>query len=439
MNEEDFKQFLHGKDLNEVTIKHYCDYISSMAKTYGVITMDELVKTPIKAIEYISRLVKPPMELAIESARSYRRALCLLYEYTHHIQLDRNLFPEWNVIDEDGIMRQYQKDHPEELEGLWYQEIVVDNPHEWLRRITELNHAGVSGIRSWAFRGQGDAEWHLETSLGRVTHYDKDDNSAKRSLRLFERETMWEFRRESAKMPEYRGFEGIDLLSLVQHYGGKTRLLDFSLAPLLALYMAVEQNEADFAKVQQYKGLDAAAKKKLKHRDFAVWAIDLSRLLVTSGSSGSSHDQTVEEEYRDANKLLASKEDEEKKGIYAIFPVTCNARISAQEGLFLMPKSLYCSFEENLRAELANNGLVENEFRRKCLSEFELVDVGQPSPTIIKFVFPWLLMDLVKNLLEEANVTAKNVYPDLVGLGRYVSDIVEKHYRKVTGKDGKMN
>ena len=438
MNEEDFNVFLNGKKLSEATIKHYCDYISSMAEAYGV-TMDELVETPIKAIEYIGKLVKPPMRLTIGSARSYRRALCLLYEYKYHKELSRNLFPEWNVIDLDDIKRQYQKDHPEPLEGLWYQEIVVDKPLEWLSRITEINHTDVSGIRSWAFRGQGDAEWRLETSLGRIAHYDKDDDSVKRKLRLFERETMWEFRRESAKLPEYRGFEGVDLLSLVQHYGGKTRLLDFSLAPLLALYMAVEQNETDFAKVQQYKGLDEAAKKKLKHRDFAVWAIDLSRLVGTSGCSGSSQNQTVEDEYNSANKMLECKGDEDKKGIYAIFPATCNVRISAQEGLFLMPKSLYCSFEENLQAELTNNGREEKKFHRKYLSEFEFVDVGQPSPIVIKFVFPWLTMKFVRNLLAEANVTAKNVYPDLTGLGRYVSDIVEQHCQNETGKDGMID
>ena len=432
MDEQGFRTFLEGKSLNKKTVDNYCDYINAMVEKYGVTNGDELVETSGKALEYIGKLVRAPMWLPVASAKNYRRALCLLYEYKHHEELDKKLFPKWSLNDTNDIKCAYLKEHPEFPGSQWYQEIIVDDSKKWLEFIMEVNGKDVLGGRCWAFRGQGDAEWGLETSLGRSAHYEKGTGPEKGSrLRLFEKETMWEFKRESAKRLEYRGFEGMDLLALVQHYGGKTRLLDFSLAPLLALYMAVEQNETDFAKVKSYKGLNDAVKSKLKQRDFAIWAVDLSRIVDASGSSGN---KTVEDVFRDAEEMLKNDQHDMAKGIYAIFPRMCNERISAQDGLFLMPKSLDYGLEENLRAELGNVEEREKVFQSKFLSECdssvygnESIEKRRMSPIVIKFVFPWPLLGQVKTLLAEANVTAKHVYPDLTGLGRYVSSIVEQH------------
>ena len=434
MDEQGFRTFLEEKSLNKKTVDNYCDYINATVEKYGVANGDELVETSGKVLEYIGKLVRAPMWLKVASARCYRRALCLLYEYKHNEELDKNLFPRWRAKDINDIKRVYRREHPEFPGSQWYQEIIVDDPQDWLEIIMEINGKDISGGRCWVFRGQGDAEWGLETSLGRAAHYEKGTGSEKGSrLRLFEKETMWEFKRESAKWPEYRGFEGVDLLALVQHYGGKTRLLDFSLAPLLALYMAVEQNETDFAKVISYKGLNDAVKSKLKQRDFAVWAVDLLRIVDASGCCDVKKTKTVEEVFRDAEMMLKN-ESEEREGIYAIFPKMCNERISAQDGLFLMPKSLDCSFEDNLRAELKDDDEPEKKFLGSFLSECDSFENGNESiekryllPIVIKFVFPAALLEQVKALLAEANVTAKHVYPDLTGLGRYVSSIVEQH------------
>lgn len=433
MNEREFRRFLYEKQLAEMSIDHYCNYIRSMARIYRLSDEDELVETSIKVVEYIGKLVKEPMKLKLESARCYRRALCLLYEHKHHEEFDKNLFPKWSVIDLDGIKQTYKTEHPEFPENLWYQEMIVDDPYDWLEFIMRINGKDSLGGRRWAFRGQGDAKWGLETSLGRSAHYENGTGSEKGNrLRLFEKETMWEFKRESAKQLEYRGFEGIDLLSLVQHYGGKTRLLDFSLAPLLALYMAVEQSETDFLKVRQYNGLNDEVKNQLKQPDFAVWAIDLSRISHKTEKNG-----TVEDVFREAEMMLRYDENEVAKGIYTIFPKMCNERISAQDGLFLMPKSLDFSFEDNLRAELTDDEEHEKKYQGKFLSELdcsedssESSENGYSLPLVIKFVFHRTLLKPVKKLLAEANVTAKHVYPDLTGLGRYVSIIVDQHCQK---------
>lgn len=427
MDEQCFRDFLASKSLSESSIDHYCSYIRSIVKKCNLDSWDRLVESQNRTQHYISQLVNSPMFLGVPSARCYRRAICLLYECEHHEVLDSQQFPQWGA----DIKSKYESAHPE-AHAQWYQEIVVDDPHHWLTNIIMFNRVGVFGVRSWAFRGQGDSEWKLETTLGRVASYAHGSDPEKgRCLKLFEQETMWEFRRESAKWSEYRGFDGIDLLSLVQHYGGKTRLLDFSLAPLLALYMAVESNETDYAKVVNYKGLDAQAKENVKQRDFAVWALDLSRILGGSGCKLNPKDPTVEGAFWEADEIVKARKCNDSKGICVIFPKTCNERLSAQDGLFLMPKSLDCSFEENLIEELSNKGQSGDRFRRKYLSEIrdEFMERNDAS-MIIKFVFPVDVLPAVKDLLAEANVTAKHVYPDLTGLGKYVSGIIEEHSQK---------
>ena len=424
MDEHVFRQFLEHKSLSESSIDHYCSYIRSIVKKCSLDSWDRLVESKNRAQHYISKLVNSPMFLGVPSARCYRRAICLLYECKYHEVLDSQQFPQWGT----DIKRKYENAHPE-AHAQWYQEIIVDDPHHWLTNIIMFNRVGVFGVRSWAFRGQGDSEWKLETTLGRVACYAHGSDPEKgRYLKLFEQETMWEFRRESAKWSEYRGFDGIDLLSLVQHYGGKTRLLDFSLAPLLALYMAVESNGTDYAKVVNYKGLD---KENVKQRDFAVWALDLSRILGGSGCQLNQKDRTVEDAFWEADEIVKARDCNGSKGIFVIFPKTCNERLSAQDGLFLMPKSLDCSFEENLIEELSNKGQSGDHFRRKYLSEIRdgFMERNDAS-MIIKFVFPVDVLPAVKDLLAEANVMAKHVYPDLTGLGKYVSGIIEEHSQK---------
>ena len=437
MSEDTFRKFLmEEKQLSERSVDNYCSYIRSLVNAYELTNWAELIESKEKSQEYIGKLVGLPMRLPVRSARCYRRAICLLYEFSHGEELDKASIPRWATESADNVdfVQGFKINHPEYFSDNWYQVLIVSDPREWLELICELNGSSFDGIRRWAFRGQGDAQWGLETSLGRAANYGDDDDLIKgRWLRLFEKETMWEFGRESAKRMEYRGLEGIDLLSLVQHYGGKTRLLDFTLAPLLALYMAVDQNKTDFAKIQGYSGLSSEEKAKLARPDFAVWAVDLSRIGNSSKRYGDAltgskdtKQGTVEEELALVEEMLKNG-NAECKGMHVVFPRTCNDRLSAQDGLFLMPKSLDCSFERNFKSELATGSGSPKVFSGRFLSEYQAIETEHDQPRLIKFVFPSSSLESVMRLLSEANVTAKHVYPDLVGLGRYVSNIIEQH------------
>ena len=96
----------------------------------------------------------------------------------------------------------------------------------------------------------------------------------------------------------------------------------------------------------------------------------------------------------------------------------CNIRLSAQRGLFLMPKNLGIPFERNLKNALPNN---EDSTLKLC----ELKDKVQ-SLSLIKFVCADGVREDARQFLEAMQVTSRLIFPDLQGLAESVT-------RRITG------
>ena len=96
----------------------------------------------------------------------------------------------------------------------------------------------LSSLNSnWIFRGQGDYSWKLESSIDRVDINDKQRfeqyclNDIKRNPHLYN--------------GKYSVDSGFQTLSLLQHYGLPTRLLDFSLSQYVSTFFAVAESNSD--------------------------------------------------------------------------------------------------------------------------------------------------------------------------------------------------
>ena len=192
----------------------------------------------------------------------------------------------------------------------------------------------------FVFRGQADNNWPLQTSLARylVDHHVASNEWRKRELKMY-----CEFR-ESLLLAcpgIYEDWPAQEILSLMQHHGAPTRMLDFSYDPKVAAYFSLESSRGDSA----------------------IWVVDRNHLdqrrnelgLGTFDYCGPKHDP-----YDVFHK------DEEGKYLLVgsiLTPKKPHARLAAQRGCFLVPGSISKEIDYELvyaKVELSRALVVES-------------------------------------------------------------------------------
>jgi hypothetical protein len=114
------------------------------------------------------------------------------------------------------------------------QELKVSSWHQLRGVLEELANAG------WAFRGQADASWSLQSSL---TRYLKLFGGPANEWVSREIKILHTFKRKAHLQLGRTPKEGetLEWLALMQHHGAPTRLLDFTWSPYVAAFFALEK------------------------------------------------------------------------------------------------------------------------------------------------------------------------------------------------------
>jgi hypothetical protein len=198
-----------------------------------------------------------------------------------------------------------------------------------LKRWTDIHKHVRDG---WAFRGQECADYRLATALERLQ--DRIGVQFNRASDL-ESVLLREFRRRYHHYSPHPPMSDHDLewLSIMQHHGAPTRLLDWTYSIYVAGYFALESAQGDSAIwALDYEWIRAQARKMLKDRDPTA--------TYTTPERATEADMPM---FRNVFMTPPFK-----GMVAAINPFRLTERLTIQKGFFLCPGDISIPFEENL-------------------------------------------------------------------------------------------
>lgn len=260
-------------------------------------------------------------------------------------------------------------------------ETKIKDSEDLIRSLNELPN-------NFIFRGHADSSWKLESTLERTIGKKWSTELA----RKFEDHYLNLFK---SKYHIYNGSEHepkskLAWLSVMQHYGAPTRLIDFTESPYVALYFALE------------------AYNPLLKNDLAIYSIDYNSIMDESLAYISRRDSS----FKKTRHEIIGKQDELFDNVVDRFsyevvwitePLELNARIDRQSGTFLISGDKEKRIEDLLSSDMYKN------------------------VKVIKFIVPNEIYENIYALLRKMNINAKTIYGDLSGLAKSIKMDMQVH------------
>lgn len=242
--------------------------------------------------------------------------------------------------------------------------------------------ARFEASRNWVFRGQADWEWPLKTTLERVaesyalqfTDLPKIEQGL---VRKFQRH-YHHFSTDRPKEDDY-----VEWLSIMQHHGSPTRMLDFTYSIYVALFFAVVDSKVG--------------------KESALWCVDSDWLhdkykKTTTTPYVKRLQDDVAAHYLDINKIVLN---DRIRFVYCANPFRMNQRLTVQQGAFLLPLDITVPFMENLERTLSETSEISKVMKVKLVLHEQFLNEA-----------------LVN--LHHMNVTRAALFPGLDGFAGYL-------------------
>jgi len=224
-------------------------------------------------------------------------------------------------------------------------------------------------LQPW-FRGHGNASWPLVPGWYRPSSPVRGIGSE-----YYGEATLLEnFRLRAPTYLERLPATDWEWLFLMQHYGLRTRLLDWTESSFIALYFAIRDNAGDV--------------------NAAVWAMNpwwLNRLTFGEYVLFPADDPRTRE-----HAPLHPKEKLKGKLPLAITPIHANQRIAAQHGVFTIHGNEHAAFDRVARRK------------------------GKNRPFLQRIVIPSAHIDTIRRELAISGVSESLIFPELSGLCREI-------------------
>jgi hypothetical protein len=253
----------------------------------------------------------------------------------------------------------------------------VENISDMDTLIKKLN----SFSNSFIYRGHADADWNLQTTLERVcgVKFSRDFAEKCENHALEQFQSRFHLYDQENIQPNCL----LEWLSIMQHYGVPTRLLDFTTSPFVALYFALEAYDMT------------------KRPDLSVVAINYSQVMDISLRLISEQDNSFSENrdsiYGKQNEVFVETVDRfNRKILWITEPQRLNARIDRQAGCFLIAGDKGISIESLINA-----------------TDYETVEA-------VTMIISSSLVESIFALLRKVNISGKSIYGDLNGLAKSI-------------------
>lgn len=255
----------------------------------------------------------------------------------------------------------------------------------------------------WAFRGQQDSSWDLSPSLERAIGSGLESKPCEQQIIEVFKRRAHHFLPDPPPLTNF-----IEWLALLQHFGGPTRLLDFTRSFYVAAFFAMEKASTDSA----------------------IWCVNtyaLNRAFLGQYQAEGSIPFWQRPHRMAAVAEHLIEKDENGQFVFEVEPFRLNERLAIQQGLFLCPVSTYCSFKSSFAATF---GAQASEFESGETVTYSTLMAAQPlqkavdDAALIKVVLPLALRTEVMTDLWKTNVTAATLFPGLDGFARSLHHLV---------------
>jgi len=262
---------------------------------------------------------------------------------------------------------------------------------EFLKLVADFTDLWFPKEPTWGpwFRGQADSSWRLRPKLYR-------EPQPKRDVRILEDEFRQEFIVRAPSLSPERPQNSWDWYFLMQHSGAPTRLLDWTESALMALYFAV-RNKSEGGE---------------QETDSAVWVLEPWKLnelvvnvkeVIAPGAEAGLEEQDARRYKAWLPNRYAPSMGLEKRFPVAVYPTHFHRRISSQRSCFTIHGYAPDGFDE--------------------LPE-------QLRPYLQKVVIPHSKTREMETRLAVAGIDEITVFPDLDGLGRWLTMVLRDESRK---------
>ena len=255
-----------------------------------------------------------------------------------------------------------------------------------------LTHIEINSIKSlfeylnslnnsFVFRGHKSSKWKLESSLVRSI-LAKDPET----IQEIENTSLSEFK---SKYLIYRGINNIpsstlSWLSIMQHFGVPTRLIDFTLSPFVALGFILEDMTSEFLKPDS---------------KFSLYLLNYTKpnnIFIDNLPNFGLYDKlTLEDLSKKTEEIFEKIYKNNNKFFMVSEPAYSNIRIDRQNGTFLISNRFI-----NIEEELSKDEYNDIDFRK--------IDISSA-----------LYIDIFK-MLRKMNINSKMIYGDLSGLSKSI-------------------